>query len=127
MFRIVSIHFSDRLLLGTQWGDQLYFDTVLPFGLRSAPLIFPAVAIEWIIRQQGVRVMSHYVDDFIFGAPHSQECAVAMGIGLRTLDILGAPVEPGKSEGPSTTLTVLGIEVDTTSCSYVSQTTSWHA
>ena len=36
-----------------------------------------------------------------------------MGIGLRTLDILGAPVEPGKSEGPSTTLTVLGIEVDT--------------
>ena len=36
-----------------------------------------------------------------------------MGIGLRTLDILGAPVEPGQSEGPSTTLTVLGIEVDT--------------
>jgi len=115
-FRIVPIHPSDRLLLGMQWGDQLYLDTVLPFVLRSAPLIFTAVAdaIEWIIRQQGVRDMSHYVDDFIFfGAPHTQECAVAMGIGLRTLDILGAPVEPGKSEGPSTTLTVLGIEVDT--------------
>ena len=115
-FRIVPIHPSDRLLLAMQWGDQLYLDTALPFGLRSAPLIFTAVAdaIEWIIRQQGVQDISHYVDDFIFfGAPHSQECAVAMGIGLQTLDILGAPIEPDKSEGPATILPILGIEVDT--------------
>ena len=101
-FRIVPIHPSDRLLLAMQWGDQLYLDTALPFGLRSAPLIFTAVAdaIEWIIRQQGVQDISHYVDDFIFfGAPHSQECAVAMGIGLQTLDILGAPAKASAPDG----------------------------
>ena len=36
-FRNVPVHPNDRHLLGMKWNDQLYIDTVLPFGLRSAP------------------------------------------------------------------------------------------
>ena len=43
-FRIVPVHPSDRWLLGLQWNNKIYIDTVLPFGLRSAPKIFNAVA-----------------------------------------------------------------------------------
>lgn len=42
-YRIVPVHPEDRRLLGMQWQDKVYVDKVLPFGLRSAPLIFSAV------------------------------------------------------------------------------------
>ena len=43
-YQNVPVHPDDRWLLGTEWEDQLFVDTVLPFGLRSAPMIFNAVA-----------------------------------------------------------------------------------
>ena len=38
------------------WGDKLYVDSVLPFGLKSAPAIFNAVAegLSFVIRSGGV-------------------------------------------------------------------------
>ena len=56
----------------------VYIDTMLPFGLRSAPKIFNAVAdgLEWCITKVGVQVRYHYLDDFIvLGPPGSEECA----------------------------------------------------
>ena len=38
-YRIVPIHREDRQLLGMLWGEELFIDTALPFGLRSAPKI----------------------------------------------------------------------------------------
>ena len=52
-------------------------DTVLPFGLRSAPKIFLAVAdaLEWILLEQGVSVCLHYLDDFLMiGKANTEEC-----------------------------------------------------
>ena len=115
-FRIVPVAPEDRLLLAMWWQGELYFDKVLPFGLRSAPIIFTAIAdgIEWIIRQRGVHNIFHYVDDFIIvGRPDTQECASALATTLETFSALGVPAEPEKCEGPSTTLPILGIEVDT--------------
>ena len=43
-YRIVPVHPTDRYLLGMMWNGQLYMDTALPFGLRSAPKIFTVVA-----------------------------------------------------------------------------------
>jgi len=39
----------------------------LPFGLRSAPKIFTALAdvAEWIAKQAGVKRLMHYLDDFL--------------------------------------------------------------
>ena len=43
-YRNVPVHPDDRGLLGMLWDDQLYVDSTLPFGLRSAPKIFNALA-----------------------------------------------------------------------------------
>ena len=64
---MVSVHPRDRHLLGMVWEGALYLDTALPFGLRSAPKIFNALAdgLQWILEEQGVEVI-HYLDDFLF-------------------------------------------------------------
>ena len=53
-YRNVPVHPEDRHLLGMAWNDEIYLDKVLPFGLRSAPIIFTAVAdgIQWIIQKK---------------------------------------------------------------------------
>ena len=80
-----------------RWQGELYFDKVLlPFGLRSAPIIFTAIAdgIEWIIHQRGVQNIFHYVDDFIIvGKPNTQECASALATTLQTFSVLGVPAK----------------------------------
>ena len=43
-YRNVPMHPQDRLLLGMQFKGQLYVDTTLPFGLRSAPKLFTVIA-----------------------------------------------------------------------------------
>ncbi len=63
-YRIVPISPLDHHLLGMVWGDALFFDTALPFGLRSAPKIFCAIAdtLEWIFFKRGVSTCLHYID-----------------------------------------------------------------
>ena len=115
-FRIIPVAPEDRLLLVTQWKGNNYIDKVLPFGLQSIPILFTAVAdaIEWIIRHHGVKYVYHYVDDFILVGRHeSKECASALVTTLRICSILGVPIKLTKCEGPTTTLTILGIEVST--------------
>ena len=55
--RVVPVHPEDRRLLGMSWKGRIYVDATLPFGLRSAPKIFTAVAdaCEWILKQRGLR------------------------------------------------------------------------
>ena len=66
-YRMVPVHPSDRLMLGMQWKGGVFFDTRLPFGLRSAPKIFMAVAdaLQWIFQESGVSWVAHYLDDFV--------------------------------------------------------------
>ena len=114
-YRAVPVHPADRDLLGMVWHGKLFVDAVLPFGLRSAPKIFTALAdaVTWIIRQQGVKFIIHYLDDFLLiGPPQSDDCAVALAILLQTFDILGLPVAWEKLEGPTACLTFLGFEID---------------
>ena len=60
-YYIVEVHPEDRLLLGMSWNGGLYLDTVLPFGLRSAPIIFSALAdaLKWAVLQAGVESLLH--------------------------------------------------------------------
>ena len=77
-FQNIPIHPADRKFLGMSWNGCMYVDTVLPFGLRSAPKIFNAIAdaLEWILSSEGVTDLLHYLDDFLFlGSPASQECS----------------------------------------------------
>ena len=101
--------------MGIRWKGRIYCDCMLPFGLRSAPKLFTAVAdaLEWVIRKQGgVTSVAHYLDDFIvLGRSESDECASGLWALMQTCDHLGVPLAQGISEGPSTTLTFLGIEM----------------
>ena len=114
-YRVVPIHPQDRHLLGVKWKDQIYLDIVLPFGLRSAPKIFSALAdaLLFIMAQHGVDNSIHYLDDFLFvGTPDCEECANHLATALRICIKLGFPVAPEKIEGPSTSLVFLGITID---------------
>ena len=115
-YRNVPVHPSDRPLLGMQWQNQLFIDKSLPFGLRSAPKIFCALsdALEWILRQRGISSCVHYIDDFLtVGAGASEECQHNLGLITTLCEELGVPLASDKVEGPLTTITFLGIEIDT--------------
>ena len=115
-FRNIPVHPADRHLLGIAWRDKLYIDASLPFGLRSAPKIFNAVAdaLEWISREHGVDNCWHYLDDFIVaGIGQTKECQNSLDTLIRLCEILGVPLAADKIAGPAYILAVLGIEFDT--------------
>ena len=90
-------------------------DATLPFGLRSAPLIFSTLAdaLEWVVRQAGVHYIFHYVDDFIIvGPPASPQCEFGLLTLRQVSQNLGLMLAKDKTEGLSTRLTILDIEVD---------------
>ena len=51
---------------GNAMGWGLYIDTALPLCLRLAPKIFTAIAdaVEWLVKQDGVESVLHYLDNF---------------------------------------------------------------
>ena len=70
-YSLVPVHPHDRALQALQWQGQIYVDPMLPFGLRSAPKIFNAVAdgFHWHLKQRGINRILDYLDDFIIVAP----------------------------------------------------------
>ena len=112
-YRIVPVHPQDRFLLGMQWDRNCYVDCCLPFGLRSAPKLFNAVAdaLEWIIcchNDHMVEFVIHYLDDFLFaGEAGSSSCQRSLNLALRLCGDLGVPIMPEKVAGPSTSLGLL--------------------
>ena len=115
-YRMVPVHPQDRAHLAVQWAGQLFFDTRLPFGLRSAPKVFTAVAdaLQWSFMRQGVSWVEHYLDDYVtMGPPKSETCRQNLESMLATCRRLGVPVAPAKCMGPTSVLVFLGFELDT--------------
>jgi len=85
---------------------------VLPFGLRSAPAIFNAVAevLAFVIKSRGVVWLIHYLDDsVVVGLPKSSECEEVLRVALKTFDDLSVLVVGEKTVGPVTRLKFLGL------------------
>ena len=115
-YRIVPVHPSDYHLLGIEWRGNTYLDRALPFGLRSAPKIFNALAdfVTWILASSGIQYQLHYLDDFLFlVSPSSSKGEQILSVVLEILQRLGIPVALNKTEGPTTVLIFLGILIDT--------------
>ena len=73
-YRLIPVHPQDHPLLGMQLYEEIYVDSMLPFGLCSEPKIFntTADALAWILEQSGSCHIFHYLDDFaIVGPPNS--------------------------------------------------------
>ena len=97
-YRMVPIHPTDRLLLAMKWRGKTFIDKALPFGLRSAPLIFTAIAdaLQFMMEARGVNPVLHYLDDFVtLGEPGSKQCNTNLHIMLQTCPDAGVPVEDG--------------------------------
>ena len=114
-YRIIPVHPQDRYLLGMQWKGQYYIDSALPFGLRSAPKIFNALAdaVQWVMLEAGVSDLWHYLDDYItVGVADSGGCQFNLDMMRHICEQLGVPLVANKCVGPATCLTFLGIEID---------------
>ena len=64
---MVPVHPQDWSLLGMEREEYVYVDKALHFGLRSAPIIFMAVADgqQWIMQKNGISHVDHYIEYFI--------------------------------------------------------------
>ena len=116
VFRLLPVHPADRHLLAMEWNKHLYIDTCLPFGLRSAPKLFNILAdfVTWIAEERGVSLSLHYVDDFLTMGPASSTlCQENLTTFQHVCHELGIPLALEKIEGPATSLTFLGIVLDT--------------
>ena len=117
-YRIIPVHPDNCPLLGMSWGNHLYVDKALPFGLRFAAKLFNAIAdtLEWITKHTGREFQWHYLDDFItIGHPGSEECITHLHLLINLCIQLGIPLATEKVEkvkGPSTCLPFLGIKID---------------
>ena len=114
-YRNVPVHPQDRWLLGMQWHGRYYVDTVLPFGLRSAPKIFCAISdgLEWILHQRGVSHLVKYIDDFLVAGPvDTLTCQNSVNEMRSLCEELGLPLAMDKLEGPARGMSFLGIELD---------------
>ena len=115
-FRLCPIHPEDWPLMVYWWKGKYYVDIVLPFGLRSSPFIFNTFAdsLEWIARnKKGIENMLHYLDDYFFTGATFAICQQEMTQFDRMCNELDIPLAEDKKEGPSETITFLGIEIDT--------------
>ena len=114
-YRRVPVHPDDQSLLGMSWDGHTFCDKALPFGLRSAPKLFTAVAdgLSWALQCEGVTNLLHYLDDFLFWSEaNSPDCARALSTAVPLCHKLGLPVASQKVVGPTSSIVFLGILID---------------
>ena len=115
-FRQFPVDPGDYPFLGYRWRNLMFFDRVLPMGLRMSAMACQRVtnAFRYICQAANVEICN-YLDDF-FGAESTFEKAEEsysfVGSTLKSLGLVEA-VE--KSRPPSTCQTVLGVQFDTVS------------
>ena len=74
---------------------------MLPFGLHFTPKFFSAIAdtLQWILIQQGIKHILHYLDDFILIASSLDQAHSDKATPIDTFHQLSAPLELPKSGG----------------------------
>ena len=114
-FRLCPVREADWVHLGYCWNGQYFIDTRLPFGSRSSPFIFNsfADALLWILTVSfSIPFIVHYLDDYFLCSFSHQSCKEDMQLVQSVFSRLGVPLAPGKIIGPCTSITYLGIEID---------------
>ena len=94
-YRNVPVHPNNLWLLGMEWHGEVYINTVVPFGLRSALKLFNAVAdaVEWVLHMAGIPTHPLFV---IIGPPGATSCAHNLSLMLGCLEWLGFSVAEEK-------------------------------
>ena len=114
-FKILPVRPSDYPLLGFQFDNNFYYETVLPFGCRSSCLFFERFAtfVEWIWKQRRPGLAAtHYLDDFFNTAKSDEELLQDWEVLEKLAREIGLPLARDKKFGPSTKIVFLGLEID---------------
>jgi len=118
-FKHVVVHPDYWHLLGLHAGTgaarEYFVETTLPFGHRKSPAIFTRYgkALQCVAGKFGASRMFNYMDDFATAEkPGTGQCGANLKALRAACDLVGFEVQERKVEGPTTCLTVLGIEVD---------------
>ena len=88
-------------------------DIHLPFGLMSAPYLFNQllITIDWILQYSyGVQHILHYF--FTAGQAHLPQCSEKLQAMLNLCSDINDPIKQSKVKGPTTSLTFLGIHLN---------------
>eukprot|EP00079_Xenopus_tropicalis_P036153 XP_017949924.1 PREDICTED: uncharacterized protein LOC101732219 isoform X1 [Xenopus tropicalis] len=116
-FRLLPVHPESLHLLGCHFKGHYYVDRSLPMGCSISCAYFEAFStfLEWVVHKKaGVTSVIHYLDDFLcVGPQHSNLCAVLLETLHQVTEQFGVPLAREKTEGPTTCLKFLGIEIDT--------------
>ena len=114
-YKQIPVRVEDWPLLGFMWRGKYYHERVLPFGLRSSCRLWEwyATALQQILeRCAGIKAVVHYVDDFLFVVKELPQAKEQLRRALDLCIRLGVPIAADKTEGPTTCLTFLGIQLD---------------
>ena len=120
-FRLFPVHPHDWELLGMFWNGSYYFDKVLPFGFRSAPIIFNQLsdAIECILQNNwAISFVCHILDDFLIieppalTVPFNSLCQASLSSMILSFKNLNIPISAAKTEGPCKVIQFMGIILD---------------
>ena len=120
-FRLLPIWPGDFDLLGFSMDGLYYYDKCLPFGASISCSLFEKFStfLQWALENEKSfdkfhPSVLHYIDDFLFlGSKDTTQCADTMLTFTNLCATLNIPIATDKTEGPSTTITFLGIEFDT--------------
>ena len=111
-FRQVPVCPLDYSLLGWRWRNRLYFDTMMPMGLRMAAYVCQQVTnvIKYIHNQVGYFSIN-YLDDF--GSAEYANMAFQSFDALGSLfKALGMKEVTDKAVSPTTCMVFLGTQLD---------------
>ena len=115
-FRLLPVAVRDFDQLGFKFNNQYYFDKSLPSGCSISCAIFEKFAtfLEFAVRRRSpVGQLLHCLDDFLFGGKrNTQDCQIIMGHFQKCMSELAVPIAGEKTEGPTTVLCFLGLELD---------------
>ena len=116
-FRIIPIHPHDHAILGIKFNGCFYFDQCLPMGCASSCSIFEecSCALQWIAHTKGgITHIVHALDDFfILSGQNKSVCNKNLTNFLKIRDTVGVPIKEENTVYAQTTMTFLGIELDT--------------
>ena len=114
-FRLLPVHPDDFDLLGMCIEGKFYYDRCMPMGCSIACSTFEkfSVFLEYCCQDvAGSRNVLHYLDDFFFAGRSSRECRHLMCSFQALCERFGVPIAQEKTEGPVTSITFLGLEID---------------
>ena len=115
-FRLLPVSVLDFDQLGFKFNGKFYFDKAMPFRCSIACQCWELYStfLEFCVaRQSSVGKLLHYLDDFLFGGKKgTNHCACIMSVFQGKMTLLGVPIAYEKTEGPTTQICFLGLEID---------------